>query len=62
MPFVMPDLIRHPVQRMFWIPAFAGMTDARQAAGYCTRNELKKAEEISRTGAALLSAAPGTAG
>jgi len=29
---VMPDLIRHPV-RLFWIPASAGMTDARQAAG-----------------------------
>ena len=28
----MPDLIRHPV-RLFWIPASAGMTDARQAAG-----------------------------
>jgi octaprenyl-diphosphate synthase len=28
----MPDLIRHPVF-LFWIPAFAGMTKQRQAAG-----------------------------
>jgi hypothetical protein len=23
----MPDLIRHPVVRLYWIPAFAGMTE-----------------------------------
>jgi len=39
MPFVMPDLIRHPVCRNVWIPAFAGMTDTRPAAGYWTRIE-----------------------
>jgi len=39
MPFVMPDLIRHPVWRIIWIPAFAGMTDTRQATGYWTRSE-----------------------
>ena len=42
MPFVMPDLIRHPVWLMTWIPAFAGMTDTRQAAGYWTRSEKNK--------------------
>jgi len=45
----MPDLIRHPVRRTIWNPAFAlntmpcrafaGMTETRQAAGYGTRGE-----------------------
>ena len=41
-------LVRHSVldtesSRVFWIPAFAGMTNSAQAAGNTTLRELKEA-------------------